>query len=171
MGKDFIDIVMNPVRQRIIQVLMIKKEATSAQILEQLEDVSRASLYRHIKVLLDAGVIQVVKEETRRGAVEKTFMLNETPPDTSQPEDAYPLIQNALLHISADFARYFAQDNPDPQKDLVSIGSAILMMNDEEYMEFLKQYGALIMKGMQNPPEEGRKPRKVTLISIPAEES
>ena len=51
------------------------------------------------------------------------------------------------------------------------IGSAILMMNDEEYMEFLKQYGAMIMKGMQNPPEEGRKPRKVTLISIPAEES
>ena len=83
----------------------------------------------------------------------------------------YPLLQNTLLHISADFARYFAQDNPDPQKDLVSIGSAILMMSDEEYMEFLSQYGALIMKGMQNQPEEGRKPRKVTLISIPAEES
>ena len=71
MGKDYIDILLNPVRQRIIQALMIRKEATSAQILEQLKDVSRASLYRHIKVLLDAGIIQEVKEETRRGAEEK----------------------------------------------------------------------------------------------------
>ena len=99
MSKDLIDIVMNPVRQRIIQALMIRKEATSAQILEQLKDVSRASLYRHIKVLLDAGVIQVVKEESRRGAVEKTYMLNENPPESTQTDDVYPLVQNTLLHI------------------------------------------------------------------------
>ena len=62
MKKDYMEACMNATRQRIIQVIMIKKEATSAEIGEELPDIPRASLYRHIKVLLDAEIITVVKE-------------------------------------------------------------------------------------------------------------
>ena len=61
MKKDYMEACMNATRQRIIQVIMIKKEATSAEIGEELPDIPRASLYRHIKVLLDAEIITVIK--------------------------------------------------------------------------------------------------------------
>ena len=51
MKKDYMEACMNSTRQRIIQVIMINKEATSAEIGEELQDIPRASLYRHIKVL------------------------------------------------------------------------------------------------------------------------
>ena len=54
MKKYYMEACMNATRQRIMQVIMIKKEATSAEIGEELPDIPRASLYRHIKVLLDA---------------------------------------------------------------------------------------------------------------------
>ena len=75
MKKDYMEACMNSTRQRIIQVIMINKEATSAEIGEELQDIPRASLYRHIKVLLDAGIITVVKEEfkSRSGIEGKKF--------------------------------------------------------------------------------------------------
>ena len=61
MNNKYMEACMNSTRQRIIQVIMTKKEATSGEIGEELPDVPRASLYRHIKVLLDAEVIVVVR--------------------------------------------------------------------------------------------------------------
>ena len=57
MKNEYMEACMNSTRQRILQVIMVKKEATSAEIREELPDVPRASLYRHIKVLLDADAI------------------------------------------------------------------------------------------------------------------
>ena len=57
MNNEYMDACMNSTRQRIMQVIMTKKEATSGEIGEELPDVPRASLYRHIKVLLDADAI------------------------------------------------------------------------------------------------------------------
>ena len=160
---------MNSTRQRIIQVIMLKKEATSAEIGEELQDIPRASLYRHIKVLLDAKIITVVKEEFKRGSVEKTYAIAPQMPYDNTNEEYNSLIQSALMGLQGDFYRYFNGDNPDPQRDLLTVGSASLMMSDEEMMEFIKAYGNLLQKYMSNKPVEGRKLRKVTLVISPNE--
>ena len=161
---------MNSTRQRIIQVIMIKKEATSAEIGEELQDIPRASLYRHIKVLLDAKIITVVKEEFKRGSVEKTYAIAPQMPYDNTNEEYNSLIQSALMGLQGDFYRYFNGDNPDPQRDLLTVGTASLMMSDEEMMEFIKAYGNLLQKYMSNKPVEGRKVRKVTLVISPKEQ-
>ena len=161
---------MNSTRQRIIQVIMIKKEATSAEIGEELQDIPRASLYRHIKVLLDAKIITVVKEEFKRGSVEKTYAIAPQMPYDNTNEEYNSLIQSALMGLQGDFYRYFNGDNPDPQRDLLTVGTASLMMSDEEMMEFIKAYGNLLQKYMSNKPVEGRKERKVTLVISPKEQ-
>ena len=61
-GTDLAKIVMNPVRIRIAQYLILHEQGTTAQIGEELSDVPKASLYRHMKMLEDAGLIQVVQE-------------------------------------------------------------------------------------------------------------
>ena len=170
MKKNYMEACMNSTRQRIIQVIMLKKEATSAEIGEELQDIPRASLYRHIKVLLDAKIITVVKEEFKRGSVEKTYAIAPQMPYDNTNEEYNSLIQSALMGLQGDFYRYFNGDNPDPQRDLLTVGSASLMMSDEEMMEFIKAYGNLLQKYMSNKPVEGRKVRKVTLVISPKEQ-
>ena len=170
MKKNYMEACMNSTRQRIIQVIMIKKEATSAEIGEELQDIPRASLYRHIKVLLDAKIITVVKEEFKRGYVEKTYAIAPQMPYDNTNEEYNSLIQSALMGLQGDFYRYFNGDNPDPQRDLLTVGTASLMMSDEEMMEFIKAYGNLLQKYMSNKPVEGRKVRKVTLVISPKEQ-
>lgn len=170
MKKNYMEACMNSTRQRIIQVIMIKKEATSAEIGEELQDIPRASLYRHIKVLLDAKIITVVKEEFKRGSVEKTYAIAPQMPYDNTNEEYNSLIQSALMGLQGDFYRYFNGDNPDPQRDLLTVGTASLMMSDEEMMEFIKAYGNLLQKYMSNKPVEGRKVRKVTLVISPKEQ-
>ena len=169
MKKDYMKACMNPTRQRIIQVIMIKKEATSAEIGEELQDIPRASLYRHIKVLLDAKIITVVKEEFKRGSVEKTYAIAPQMPYDNTNEEYNSLIQSALMGLQGEFYRYFHGEDPDPQRDLLTVGSASLMMSDEEMMEFIKAYGELIQRYMPNKPAEGRKVRKVTIVISPNE--
>ena len=169
MKKDYMEACMNSTRQRIIQVIMINKEATSAEIGEELQDIPRASLYRHIKVLLDAGIITVVKEEVKRGSVEKTYAIAPQMPYGDTNEEYNSLIQSALMGLQGEFYRYFSGENPDPQRDLLTVGSASLMMSDEEMMEFIRAYGDLIQRYMTNKPSEGRKVRKVTLVISPNE--
>ena len=170
MKKNYMEACMNSTRQRIIQVIMIKKEATSAEIGEELQDIPRASLYRHIKVLLDAKIITVVKEEFKRGSVEKTYAIAPQMPYDNTNEEYNSLIQSALMGLQGDFYRYFNGDNPDPQRDLLTVGTASLMMSDEEMIEFIKAYGNLLQKYMSNKPVEGRKVRKVTLVISPKEQ-
>ena len=167
MNNKYMEACMNSTRQRIIQVIMTKKEATSGEIGEELPDIPRASLYRHIKVLLDATVIVVVREAFKRGSVEKTYAIAPQMPYEDTNEEYNSLIQSALMGLQGEFHRYFNGENPDPQRDLLTVGSASLMMSDEEMMEFIKAYGDLIQRYMPNKPAEGKKVRKVTLVISP----
>ena len=169
MNDKYMEACMNSTRQRIIQVIMTKKEATSGEIGEELPDVPRASLYRHIKVLLDAEVIVVVRETSKRGSMEKTYALAQQMPYKDTNEEYNSLIQSALMGLQGEFYRYFNGENPDPQRDLLTVGSASLVMSDEEMIDFLTAYGELIQKYMPNKPGEGRKVRKVTVVVSPNE--
>ena len=74
--KDIAKVIMNPIRQRIIQYLSVNGKSNTKSIGEELSDIPTPTLYRHIKVLLDAEVICVVEEDKVRGAVQKTYALN-----------------------------------------------------------------------------------------------
>ena len=169
MKKDYMEACMNATRQRILQVIMTKKEATPAEIGQELPDIPRASLYRHIKVLLDAEIIVVVKEEFKRGSMEKTYAIAPQSPYEDSNESYSSLIQTALMGLQGEFCRYFNGENPDPQRDLLTVASASLLMSDEEMMEFLTTYGELLQKYMKNRPNEDRKVRKVTFVVSPNE--
>ncbi len=136
----YIDACLNPVRQRILQVLIEKKEASAAQILEVLTDIPRASLYRHIKILADAGVIEAVREVPKRGSVEKFYALAAPPADAKTNEGMNQMIQ------------------------------ATLMLSDEEFTAFLAEYSQMLAKFLHNKPSAERKTRKITFISSPADD-
>ena len=163
-GTDLAKIVMNPVRIRIAQYLILHEQGTTAQIGEELSDVPKASLYRHMKM---------VQENKKRGTVEKVYKLNqENPMGGREPgkEEIAQLIHSSLLSIMGEFQRYLKREDADPQKDMVSLTSAVFLLSDEEFQEFFGKLGELYSSVMNNQPDGKRKPRKLTLISSPVTE-
>ena len=50
---EMVEIVMNPVRQRIFQYFLLHETGTVKELRKALPDVPSASLYRHVKILTD----------------------------------------------------------------------------------------------------------------------
>lgn len=166
-----ISAIMNPVRQRVLQYLLLHESGTVSAIRLELSDVPPASLYRHINIMLEAGLITVAEERKIRGTVEKTYRLAAQPPDGTEPKD-YPLLfQSGLLSLLASFQQYFQSEQPDPYKDMLTLTTSTLLLTDEEFMELLQKIWALYQEVLGNKPSAGRKQRRITLISSPCEET
>ncbi len=169
MKNEYVSTCMNPVRQRIIQFLALRGTATTTEILNNLGDVSRASLYRHMKQLVDVGAIEVVEEVRQRGATERIYRVAPVDYTENTSEEVFVMVQSALMGISTSFSKYFAKENPDPYKDLLTISAMNLKLTDEDYIELLQNIGELLKEAALKEPEESSKERSLYLISVPVE--
>ena len=161
------EIVMNPVRQRIFQYLLVHETGTVKEIRKALPDVPSASLYRHMKILTENGILMVVGENRIRGTVESIYSLNKSALEIDDADGV--AVQTALLGICASFAKYFSSGLADPKKDLLLMTTCTLTLSDEEFMNFLSEINEVAVKYMDIPIKEGRKTRQITLISAPTD--
>lgn len=161
------EIVMNPVRQRIFQYLLVHETGTVKEIRKALPDVPSASLYRHMKILTENGILMVVGENRIRGTVESIYSLNKSALEIDDADGV--AVQTALLGICASFAKYFSSGHADPKKDLLLMTTCTLTLSDEEFMNFLSEINQVAVKYMDIPIKEGRKTRQITLISAPTD--
>ena len=170
--QELIQVVMHPIRQRIAQYLALHKTGTVGEMKQELSDIPPATLYRHIKVLLDAGLIHVIEEKKVRGTIEKTYALvqNPLPQEEVTREDLNLLLQTGLLRLLGTFQTYFMNGDRDPVEDLLCLNTSTLLLSDEEYIELLNKIGALFQEVIYNKPNADRKQRRVTIISSPCEE-
>ena len=159
------EIVMNPVRQRIFQYLLVHETGTVKEIRTALPDVPSASLYRHMKILTNSGLLSVVGENRIRGTVKSVFKLNKSAPEIDDADGI--AVQTALLGICASFAKYFSGGHADPKKDMLLMTTCTLTLTDEEFMNFLAEVNQVAVKYMDTPVNEGSKTRQITLISAP----
>lgn len=161
------EIVMNPVRQRIFQYVLLHETGTVKELRKALPDVPSASLYRHVKILVDSSILMVVGENRIRGTVESIYQLNK---DALTIEDENGnAVQMSLLSICASFARYFSSGNADPQKDMLLFTNCTLVLTDEEFSSFLSEINEIALKYMKVEGSENSKTRQITLISAPAD--
>src|SRR6185436_8294397 len=73
---DAVDLLLHPARLRVLQAFLGDRTLTVADLRAELPDVPAASLYRHVGVLADAGVLTVVGERKVRGAAERSYRLD-----------------------------------------------------------------------------------------------
>lgn len=157
------EIVMNPVRQRIFQYLLIHETGTVKEIRKVLPVVPGASLYRHMKILTERNILTVVSENRIRGTVESVYQLNKS---ALEMEDADGTsVQTALLGICASFAKYFSGGHAEPKKDMLLMTTCTLNLTEEEFMSFLSKINQAALKYMDIAAKEGSKTRQITLIS------
>ncbi|WMC92082.1 helix-turn-helix domain-containing protein [Kineothrix sp. MB12-C1] len=170
MDQEITKIVMNPIRLRIIQYLLLHGVGTSSQIKEELSDIPPASLYRHIKMLYEANCIMVVEEKKIRGTVERTYALRGNKPCAFSKVSVEQLINSSLMSLMTSFGKYFSREDADPMKDLLSLSTSTLLLTDEEFTEVMEKIGEAITPYLGNQEKEGRNIRKLTFISSPGEE-
>lgn len=165
MKTELSEIFMNPVRQRIIQYLLVHEKGTVKEIKGSLPDIPSASLYRHIKVLNDNEVIVVTQENKIRGTVEKVYQFNQAALETD--DESGTAVQMSLLSLCAAFAKYFSGGHADPRKDLLMLSGCTLTLTDEEFMQFLTELNEVTTKYMTKPVTQTSVLRKITFISSP----
>lgn len=68
------ELLLHPVRMRIILALA-NRVLTTQQLASLLPDVAQTTLYRHIHLLLEGGILTVVRESRVRGALERELTL------------------------------------------------------------------------------------------------
>ena len=169
--KNINEIMLNPVRMRIIQELSTRQTATANELCEKISDVPRTTMYRHIKILIDNKIVLVISEEKVRGTVERTITLNI--PEITKHNTVENAAENAfgfLMSNYGKFHRYFNGGDPDPGKDKIFLNNTVLMMNDSEFDQFLEDLRKLLLK-YNFESEEDRKPRDISIISAPVEKN
>lgn len=161
------EVVMNPVRQRIYQYLLIHEKGTVKEIKKELPDISGASLYSHIKILANHSIITVAEENRIRGTVEKVYQINKS---ALEIDDENGLaVQAALMRIGTAFAKYFAKGDVNPRKDMLLFTGCTLTLTDDEFADFLGEINEVAMKYMAKPVTDESRTRQVSVVSSPVD--
>ena len=173
-GVNSAELLLHPVRLRIIGAFLGDRKLTTADLHAELPDVPPTSLYRHLGHLIDAGVLDVVSERRVRGTLERTYVLpaapSVSPGDLASwtPGDHRRAFYGYLAALLADFDRYLGQDHIDLRRDGASYRMAGLWMTDQELTELTRGFVSLLQQYMANPATPDRKRRILRTIVLPA---
>jgi Helix-turn-helix domain len=167
------DLLLHPVRLRIIQAFLGDRALTTSQLSAELADVPAASLYRQVARLVQAGVLQVVAERRVRGAVERTYVLRAVAarigPDEIAAMTADDHRQAFMAFVAGLLAaadRYFQRPDFDPFKDLTSYQITGLWLDDAEYLAMLQDLTRVLAPRLANAPRRGRRRRILATVLL-----
>ena len=166
------DVILHPVRMRIISTLM-NRRLTTQQIHAALPDISQATLYRHLSRLMKAEVIEVVERRPVRGVVEKVYatadqgvpmQFDYTEMTRSDWQSGFAAFTASLL---GQFEAYIQQEQANPINDGVSFRSSALNLTDDELKQMSLDLRAVLEPLTQRPASPGRRRRLFSAVLIP----
>ncbi|MEY6568980.1 helix-turn-helix domain-containing protein [Streptomyces sp. PGLac3x] len=168
------NLLLHPVRMRILQTLVGAGELTTAQLRERLPDVPAASMYRHIATLAKAGILEVVRERPVRGTVERSYrvrqdaaLVDEEARAAMTKEDhrqAFTVFTGAML---ADLDRYLAREDADPPNDGVAYRQGAVWATPEEFTALVEEIEALVARRTGHTPGDGRVRHLISFALVP----
>ena len=170
------DLLLHPVRMRVLQALFDADPLTTAQLRERLPDIPPATMYRHIAVLAEAGVLEVVEEKRVRGTVERSYRVRkeEAVVDPSARaamtrDDHRRAYTTFAASLMGDFDRYLAHDTASPADDGVVYRQAAVWLTEEEFTAMVEEIEHAVVSRMGNDRTADRVRRVVSLVVVPDE--
>ncbi|GAA4587112.1 DNA-binding transcriptional ArsR family regulator [Actinoplanes octamycinicus] len=170
------ELLAHPVRLRIVHALRGGREMTTAELVERLPDVSKATVYRHIDLLGNGGVLEVAAERRVRGAVERRYRLRQDRASISaaaaagltaeEHRRAFTIAMTALI---AEFGAYLDRPGSDPARDLVGYRQHAVWLSPEELTELISELRAAIVPRLAQEPAPGRAQYLLSPILFPIE--
>lgn len=171
-----VDVVLHPVRMRIVQAFLGDRELTTGQLHAEIPDVPTATLYRQVAALSRGGVLDVVDEQRVRGAVQRTYRLRTgaayVDADGARQMSVEQHRQVFLTFVAgllADFDRYLSRGDVDMARDLVGFTQNAMYLTDEEMSEVVEELRAVLHPRIALPPAPGRTRRLLATVLLPDE--
>ncbi|MAT42326.1 MAG: hypothetical protein CL609_08300 [Anaerolineaceae bacterium] len=167
------DLIIHPVRLRILQVLA-DKHLTTNEIATHLPDVPKSSIYRHLKKLLDGGLVAVEDVNIVKGIEEKIYhtavapVLSAEDVKNSTKEDHLRYFSAYTATLIQGFQAYIeSEDNHDFVKDRSGYSEVKFYASTQELDQLLSRFQQDLLKLINNPPENDRRLRKLAMIIHP----
>jgi DNA-binding transcriptional ArsR family regulator len=176
MENKMFDLMVHPIRLRIVTA-MSNDRMTAKEIADALPDIPQTTLYRHINVLIEGGLLEVVEEIPQRGTVERVLGFKVQP--TLQPQDllglskeqlkeTFTMVIYTLLNEALNSLNQFPEGKPI---DIIGSGfhfsECQLNLTDEEYHQLNQKIMGLMMEAGNNKPTQERKRRIFSYMFIP----
>ncbi|MFW2513658.1 helix-turn-helix domain-containing protein [Demequina sp. SO4-13] len=132
-------LLLHPVRMRIV-IALSAQQLTTRHMQQLMPDVPQASLYRAISQLAAAGIIEVVSQERRGGAMERTYrmaaendaQLTSEDLDSSGAEEALGVVQALADMMVTSTSRYLSEAGDDWSQACLTVRHAPLWLTDDE---------------------------------------
>lgn len=171
------DLLLHPVRLRILQAFLGDRALTTSQLSAELADVPAASLYRHVARLVAGGVLQVVAERRVRGAVERTYVIRQAAARVRvneiaamQTDELRAMFMAFIAGLLGDIDRYLTQGKPDLVRDGVTFGIEGLWLDDAEFVDMMRELYQVLDGRRANLPGKGRRRRLLASLLLPGDE-
>ncbi len=174
------DLLLHPVRLRVVQALLGDRMLTTGELHAELPDVPAATLYRHVAVLADAGVLEVVAERRVRGSTERTYRLvvaaasvGAAEAAAMTPDEHRRAFGTFVASLLADFDRWVDDDGPDGrrrpdlQRDGVGYRLLALWLDDDEFAGLVAELRRVLGERLENGPRPGRRRRVLGTVFLP----
>lgn len=171
------DLLMHPVRLRIVGAFLGDRKLTTADLRAELPEVPPASLYRHLAQLIDAGVLDVVAERKVRGTVERTYVKRGVHSVSREElaqlsrEDLRRAFLSHVIALLADIDRYLDRDDVDLRRGGATFRIAAMWLNDDEFSELIAGFVRLLKPYLGRPATPDRTRRVLRTIVLPGAES
>jgi predicted ArsR family transcriptional regulator len=174
-GVDTLDLLLHPVRMRIVHLMAGDRTRTTADLIAGLPDVPKTTIYRHVALLVDGGVLEVADEQRVHGAVERHYRLRQDRTRIEPEAGASMSLDEhrqgftaAMAALLAEFNAYLDRDGADPYADQVGYRQGVLWLSKAEMAEMADEFQAIVLARAANKPAPGRAPRILSAIFFPA---
>jgi DNA-binding transcriptional ArsR family regulator len=171
------ELLLHPVRLRIVHALSGGRLCSANELCDHLPGVPRTSIYRHLGLLVEGGMLEIGDERRVRGAVERFYRLRTDRPVIA-PEAGKAMTADdhrrgfaaAIAVLVAEFNAYLDRPGTDPFADSVSYRQGILWLSPDELDATLTSLREIMAPLAANDPGPGRRPYLISPIMFPGEE-
>ena len=171
-----LELLGHPVRLRIVHALRGDRRLTTGELGERVPDVSKATLYRHVELLADGGILEVAEERRVRGAVERRYRLRQE--RASIDSAAFELTNDdyrrgfaaAMAALVAEFNAYLDREGADPTADLVGFRQHAVWLRRDELEQLIEGMRSAILPVLANDAGPERSRYLLSPILFPVED-
>ena len=176
MSMTVLDLLLHPVRLRIVNAMSGGRTLTTAQLCARLPEISQATLYRHVGMLVVGGILEVEGTQQVRGAVERRYRLCQqrahVTADTAKSmslEEHRHGFAAAMAALIAEFNAYLEQEDADPYADSVGYRQSALWLTEAECAGLIDEVRTTLVSRLTNEPSPERRPYLMSAILFPTE--
>ncbi len=168
-----VELLMHPARFQIMEALT-RTSLTTQELADRLSSIPKSSIYRHLRVLLDAGMVEVVETRPIKGVEEKVYRLAKPPVIDNEDmqslsaEENLQYFNSYLATLLQGYSDYL-EANPtlDMLADRAGYTEVIVYANTEELDRFAEALREAIRPLVMQEPGNGRHTHKISVITHP----